>query len=227
MANTSDSDSHGQPSAFRRAWSEHPEVIIGALIAAAAALMVPLMGLLEHEKDPDAAAESSSPTSVYSESPSPPPTAKPDYSTDPPQESDPPNPAPAKPHWKGVVTLPLSLNQNSDVGAELDGERPGQLVGVDDDLRGDYSTSAAIMVMSGHAAEASGDVDSLDRSICEKRITTEVRNNPQWIYISRGDSVGGTYCLATTEGHLAAFTIISAEQLPLPVSVSVKVVIWD
>lgn len=96
-----------------------------------------------------------------------------------------------------------------------------------DDLRGDYSTSASIMVMSGHAAYASGDVNDLERATCEKSKSVGTGNDPVWVSIYRGNEVGGTYCMLTTDGHLAAFTIVSAEQLPLPVSVTVKVVLWE
>lgn len=152
------------------------------------------------------------------------PPAEPTRTTEPPA---PPRPPAAKARWKGVATLPLSTNQNSDEGAELDGKSPGQLVGVDDDLRGDFSTSASIMVMSGHVAEASGDAYDLERAKCEKKVTAGVAKGPTWVSIYRGNAVGGTYCMTTTEGHLAAFTIVSAEQLPLPVSVTVKVILWD
>lgn len=83
------------------------------------------------------------------------------------------------------------------------------------------------MVMSGHVAETSGDVDSLERATCERKLSTGVANKPQWVSIYRGNEVGGTYCMTTTEGHLAAFTIVSAEQLPLPDSVTVQVALWD
>ncbi|MFD5427630.1 hypothetical protein [Streptomyces sp. NPDC127084] len=81
--------------------------------------------------------------------------------------------------------------------------------------------------MSGQAAYASGDVNDLDRDTCEQSKSMGTGNDPIWVSIYRGNAVGGTYCMLTTEGRLAAFTIVSAEQLPLPVSVTVKVVLWE
>lgn len=128
--------------------------------------------------------------------------------------------------WKGTVTLPLTLNANSDVGADFDGKDPGRLVGVDDDLRGDYSASAAVMVMTGRAAEAPGDAGDLRRSDCERRLPSGVARNPVWVPLTRSNGVSGTYCFTTTEGRIAAFSMVSAD-LPLPDSVTIKVVLWE
>ncbi|GHG62401.1 hypothetical protein GCM10018779_31070 [Streptomyces griseocarneus] len=99
-------------------------------------------------------------------------------------------------------------------------------MGVDDDLRGDYSASAAVMVMTGRAAEAPGDVGDLSRADCEKRLPPGVARGPAWVPLTRSNAVSGTYCFTTTEGHVAAFSMVSAN-LPLPDSVTVKVVLWE
>lgn len=110
----------------------------------------------------------------------------------------------------------------------MDGNNPGRLVGVDDDLRGDYSTSAAIMVMSGHAAESSKDFTELDRTACAARLPSSqdpgyvVPNNPEWIYLNLGRS----FCFMTTEQRVAAFSITAFDS-PLPDSVTIKVKTWD
>ncbi|MBB4885051.1 hypothetical protein WEB32_29605 [Streptomyces netropsis] len=152
-----------------------------------------------------------------------PTTPKPTPSVSGGEKSMPPS---SKARWKGTVTLPLTLNANSDVGADFDGKDPGRLVGVDDDLRGDYSASAAVMVMTGRAAEAPGDAGDLRRSDCEKRLPPGVTQNPVSVPLTRSNGVSGTYCFTTTEGRTAAFSMVSAN-LPLPDAVTIKVVLWE
>ncbi|MFD5912036.1 hypothetical protein ACFWHL_25250 [Streptomyces massasporeus] len=41
---------------------------------------------------------------------------------------------------------------------------------MDDDLRGDYSTTPAVIVMSGRAAETGNDLDDLDAATCEDKL---------------------------------------------------------
>ncbi|MGG8409834.1 hypothetical protein ACM614_26280 [Streptomyces sp. 12297] len=221
----------GVPPAHRAAQIGAVAAVVAALIGAAAALVVPLL----EDRPPDDDRGHETITSHTPEEPrttaprTPSREASPSPSGDPPVDPlSSPSLAPAsKVRWKGVVTLPLSINQNSDVGAELDGKRPGQLVGVDDDLRGDYSASAAIMVMSGRAAEAPGEAEDLDRAECERRLPSlPTARNPAWVDVFRSYGPGGTYCMTTTRGTVAAFTVVAAEQ-PLPPSVTVKVVLWD
>ncbi|WP_190109289.1 hypothetical protein [Streptomyces cinnamoneus] len=169
--------------------------------------------------------------------PQPPPTAEPsstrsrsdESSSDSTTSGDPtaskrPSTS-AKERWRGPVTLPLSLNVPSQEGIELDTAKPVR-AGVDDDLRGDYQTSPKIVVLSGHAAEIPGDADGLTRSACEKRLTSSVPKGPVWIDALRGNGMGGTYCFNTTEGRVAAFSIVSADPMPLPQSITLKVVLW-
>lgn len=162
---------------------------------------------------------SASPTEQDSPSPTPP------DSPDAPKEDKPKQSAPAAVRWRGPVTLPFALNVASSEGMELDTKKP-VLSGVDDDLRGDYQASPTVIVLSGHAAEAPGDVADLDRADCEERLPPGLSQGPAWIGVFRGNGMGGTYCFATTEGALGAFSIKSADPI-LPESVTLSVVLWD
>ncbi|MFF3244264.1 hypothetical protein ACFYWY_11135 [Streptomyces sp. NPDC002870] len=126
------------------------------------------------------------------------------------------------------MTLPLALNVASGEGAELDTKTP-VLSGVDDDLRGDYQTTPMIRVLSGHAAEAPGDVADLGLADCEKRLHPGLAQGAAWIDVFRSNnSPGGTYCFTTTKGRVGAFSIESAgpDQV-LPDSVILSVVLWQ
>ncbi|GHF29829.1 hypothetical protein GCM10010218_08760 [Streptomyces mashuensis] len=152
----------------------------------------------------------------------------PDPADEPTRTASPSRAPSAKARWTGLVTLPLSLNQASDVGADVDGSSPGRLVGVDDDLRGDFSASASVVVMSGRAAEAPGSATELSRAECVRRLPGGVPTQPVWVPLTRGNSnaVSGTYCFTTTGGRVAAFEMVSAS-FPLPEKVTVQVVVWD
>lgn len=145
----------------------------------------------------------------------------------PSRPSGPPEVHPAKESWAGSVALPLELNQTSSEGAELDGENPGRLVGVDDDLRGDFSAAPGIVIMSGHAAESSKAFTDVDRAACAAKLPSprdpgyKIPVNSQWVRLERGR----TFCFMTTEQRVAAFSIADFEE-PLPSAVTVNVKIW-
>ncbi|QGV81750.1 hypothetical protein [Streptomyces ficellus] len=225
MADSPEGGAARRPGAWRRAWSEHPAVIIAALITAIGALaaaVVQGVNWMERKQDDDSRAQ----PSVHSSPPAP---------TPPPQQtSSTPSPPPARapsdadragpaPRWRGPVTLPLSLNVPSDVGAELDGKGPGRLAGVDDDLRGDYSTTPAVLVMSGRAAETGRDLDALDAPTCEASLPP-LPGAPPAISAYRE----GTYCFATSSGGVGAFSITSPPALSdIPDALTVQVVLWE
>lgn len=226
MSSPPNEPSANAPSGDRDSWaSRHAAALIGALAVIVAAIIA-LAGVLikdvdpapDPDPDPKVTTESSARGSTP---PSEPPVSRP-ATTDP---ATPPKVAAPKAHWVGVATLPFSLNMNSNAGAELDGANPGKLVPAGDDLRGDFSSSAKIMVMSGRVAYAIGDIDR--RASCENAKSSGVANTPAAVSIYVGTQIGGAYCMLTTEGRLAAFEIVSAEGLPLPSSVTVKVVLWD
>lgn len=199
--------------------------IAAAVIGALGAVTAALIGFFKPNPDP-------------TPGPQPPPTAEPsstrsrseEPSSDSTTSGDPtaskrPSKT-TKERWRGPVTLPLSLNVPSQEGMELDTAKPVR-AGVDDDLRGDYQTSPKIVVFSGHATEIPGDTDGLTRSACEKRLPSGVPKGPVWIDALRGNGMGGTYCFNTTEGRVAAFSIVSADPMPLPQSITLKVVLWE
>lgn len=231
MANNPGGGPQGQPGALRRAWAQHPEAIIAAVITAVAGLVGTLILIASsfsaHSTDraddnhgsdtptPPPSTPSSSTNGGGSTTPSPSVSVP----VEPPPSS---TPSASKARWRGPVTLPLSLNVTSDVGAELDGRRPGKLVGVDDDLRGDYSTTPAVLVMSGRAAETGKDLTDLDSASCERNLPTLPGDVPR-ISAYRG----GTYCFATSDGHIGAFEMPTPPSLyDIPDNLVVRVVLW-
>ena len=209
MANTPDGEPDGQPGSLRRAWRDHPATIIAALITLAGALMAAVVQSVNADNSQEGTTGDSA------------------HSAPPVDRSPLPAPAPDQPdsaaRWRGPITLPLSLNVTSDVGAELDGKRPGKLVGVDDDLRGDYSTTPAVIVMSGRAAETGKDLDDLDAATCEAKLPA-LPGDPPTISAYRE----GTYCFATSSGDIGAFAMTSHLSISdIPNSLAVQVVLWQ
>ncbi|MFF7769340.1 hypothetical protein ACIPIU_25990 [Streptomyces massasporeus] len=96
-------------------------------------------------------------------------------------------------------------------------------MGVDDDLRGDYSTTPAVIVMSGRAAETGKDLDELDATTCEENLPA-LPGDPPTISAYRE----GTYCFATSSGGIGAFRVTSHLSISdIPSSLAVQVVLWE
>ncbi|MGA5407617.1 hypothetical protein ACPCSC_10185 [Streptomyces lavendulocolor] len=225
MADSPDEGAERRQGAWRRAWSEHPATIIAALIAAAGALAaaaVQGVNWMERKQHDGPGPQPSVHTSPPVPGPSPQPPS--------PTPTPPPQPSPSvtdragpAPRWRGPVALPLSLNVASDVGAELDGKEPGRLVGADDDLRGDYRTTPAVLVMSGRAAETGKELVDLDAATCEASLP-RLPGDPPSISAYRE----GTYCFATSSGGVGAFAITSPPALSdIPDTLTVQVHLWE
>jgi hypothetical protein len=232
MANDSDSAPKGQQGAVSRAWSEHPATILAAVIGALAVLVGALFPLLATEgSGGDSATNGSGPTTPVS-----PPDSSGDLPTEPtvdwtkstapepPTRSSPSSAAKSiKPHWKGPIKIPVNLNSVSDTGAELDSDKPGNLVGVDDDLRGDYSTTPAVLVMTGRAAEVGKPLDKITKEMCEQRTPVQP-SDPIGVTAYRT----GTYCFATSEGSVAAFAVTSPPSVQdIPSELTLQVILWE
>ncbi|MFE6157404.1 hypothetical protein ACFQ7F_00560 [Streptomyces sp. NPDC056486] len=229
MANASDGAPQGQRGAFSRAWSEHPATMLAAVIGALAVLVAALFPLLTKEESDVNNATAGSGDTI--------PASPPDSSSDPQTEptadrtnstaaespAKSPPPSAAKPRWKGPIKIPVNLNSVSGTGAELDDDEPGNLVGIDDDLRGDYSTTPAVLVMTGRAAEVGKPLEKITKEICEQRIPVKP-SDPKGITAYRT----GTYCFATSEGDVAAFAVTSTPSIQdIPSELTIQVVLWE
>ncbi|MFE1840622.1 hypothetical protein [Streptomyces sviceus] len=117
----------------------------------------------------------------------------------------------------------MTLNSVSSRGAELDSDEPGNLSGVDDDLRGDYSTTPAVLVMTGRLAEVGKSLDEITKEICTQRTPVQP-SKPKEVTAYRA----GTYCFATSEGDIAAFAVISPPTIQdIPDELTIQVVLWE
>ncbi|MGW3651100.1 hypothetical protein [Streptomyces sp. NPDC000878] len=237
MANDSDGAPQGRQGAVRRAWSEHPEVILTAILGAIVALVVGFLPLLTKEdsggKKGDFSENNTTPVSTAPESPPDSSSNLPTEPTversksntpEPPAKSSPPSEAKSpKPRWKGPIKIPVNLNSVSTTGAELDSDEPGNLSGVDDDLRGDYSTTPAVLVMTGRVAEVGKPLDEITKEICTQR-TPAQPSDPIGVTAYRT----GTYCFATSEGDTAAFAVTSPPTIQdIPDELTIQVVLWE
>ncbi|MEU9569975.1 hypothetical protein AB0D62_08815 [Streptomyces massasporeus] len=94
---------------------------------------------------------------------------------------------------------------------------------MDDDLRGDYSTTPAVIVMSGRAAETGKDLDDLGPATCEDKLPA-LPGDPPTISAYRE----GTYCFATSSGEIGAFRVTTHLSISdIPSSQAVQVVLWE
>ncbi|CAL9563648.1 hypothetical protein SUDANB1_04682 [Streptomyces sp. enrichment culture] len=237
VSSTSDGNPPGPTGPAQSAWSTKRVALFtaGATLAAALVGLIPFVwgGNDDPSPSPTGTGSSSYISDGKSSFPSESTSSDGSGESTPPPEEETTDPKSPKPHpsrkaqWKGPVTLPLSLNMTSREGADLDGSEPGALVAVDDDLRGNYSASPTIYVMSGRAAVVAGSAEEVDYETCERKVPTRPANGPISIEIFRGDnSPGGTYCFATSDGRLAVYEVNSVDDPVLPGSVTVNVVVF-
>ncbi|MBO3752034.1 hypothetical protein J5X84_38710 [Streptosporangiaceae bacterium NEAU-GS5] len=123
-----------------------------------------------------------------------------------------------------MVDLPLSMTGTSDIGFDLDARKP-DFNGSVDDLRGNFGYQPQVIVMSGRAAEAAGDIAELDKAGCVDGLTPGAPGEAAFVPVYRGNGVGGTYCFATGEGRIGAFTIKSIDY-PSSSRVTIDVLVW-